>query len=99
MYNKAIHPLYVTEEDVTTARLHSTIEALFIAGRLCAEWVRQIKALEIPVQHIPFNEHCMLAMLFEVGRMQGIREERARQKQKPQTLREVIKDERSNKKN
>ncbi len=58
---------------------YSTIDTIEAVRQLCYEWNRQINA-DLQRNSPNFCFACMQSAIYEVGRMQGIREERLRRR-------------------
>lgn len=76
-----IQPLISPQETITLLRENGTVDTIDIAIKLCYEWRRQTSA-ELQKGSEDFNFACMLAALFDAGRIQGIREERQKRAHK-----------------
>lgn len=74
---KRMRLLIEPQEVIATARKYGTVDTVDIAVQLRDEWNRQTNTA-IWNREMDFNKLCMLAAIFDAGRMQGIREERAK---------------------
>lgn len=70
-----IQPLISPQEVIAIARQHTAVSTIDIVEELCSEWNRQT-ITESWEGNERFRFTCMLATLFNAGRIQGIREER-----------------------
>lgn len=74
---KRMRLLIDPQEVITTARKYGTVDTVDIAVQLRDEWNRQTNTALWNGER-DFKTLCMLAAIFDAGRMQGIREERAK---------------------
>ena len=80
------------QETITLLRENGTVGTIDIVIKLCDEWHRQTSS-ELRKDSKDFNFMCMLAALFDAGRIQGIREERQKRAYKKALCEEALDNE------
>ena len=62
---------------VELVKMQSSLATIYLTQELAETWGKQF-------DEEPFNTACLYSYLFELGRIQGIREERAKHRKSPQ---------------
>ena len=82
MIMKSHSPRLVTaEEAVAISNKAGTVEECFIAVEIAEEWWRQMPPIMRESHDVLFIRSTLYATLWTAGRLQGIREERAKRKE------------------